>query len=79
MLEAGLIELPVSSPGESPMPHDREDGFSDFRLIFQGMPYIEKRFSDNSDYWRINDVQLLGRASVKRESRSRPTKNRFTN
>ena len=41
------------------------------------MPDVQKRFANNSDDWRISDVQLLGRASVKREFRSRPTDNRF--
>ncbi len=38
------------------------------------MTDIEVRFADNSDDRRISDVQLLSRASVKRESRVRPTK-----
>src|SRR5438067_11070875 len=43
------------------------------------MPDVEKGFADNSDDWRISDVQFLGRASVKRKSRSCPTKNSCAN
>jgi len=43
------------------------------------MPDVEKRSANNSDDRRISDVQLPSRASVKREFRSRPTENRFTN
>ena len=40
---------------------------------------VEKCFTDNCDDRRIRDVQLLRRASVKREPRSRPTKNHVAN
>jgi hypothetical protein len=43
------------------------------------MSDVEKGFSDNCDDWRISDVQLLSRASVKRKSSPRPAENRFTN
>jgi hypothetical protein len=43
------------------------------------MTNIEVRFAGNGDDRRINDVQFLGRACVKRESRTSPTKNRFPN
>jgi hypothetical protein len=43
------------------------------------MPDVEKCFANNSDDWRISEVQLLGKASVKRESRPRPAKNRVAN
>jgi hypothetical protein len=43
------------------------------------MTDIEKHFANNSDDWRIGDVQLLGRASVKRESRTCPAKDRVAN
>lgn len=35
------------------------------------MPDVEKGFANDSDDWRISNVQLLGRASVKRKFRSR--------
>jgi len=44
------------------------------RLVLGRMADIKKGFSDNSDDRQNNDVQLLRRASVKRESRTRPTK-----
>jgi hypothetical protein len=40
---------------------------------------VKKCFANNSDDRRIVDVQLLSRASVKRKSRTRPTKNHFAN
>lgn len=40
---------------------------------------IKERFANNSDDWRITDAQLLCRASVKRKSRTRPTKNSVAN
>jgi hypothetical protein len=43
------------------------------------MTDIEKHFANNSDDWRIGDVQLLGRASVKRESRMCLAKDRVAN
>jgi hypothetical protein len=41
------------------------------------MPDVEKCFANNSDYWRINDVQFPSRASTQREFRSRPTEDRL--
>jgi hypothetical protein len=41
------------------------------------MPDVEKCFANNSDDWRINDVQFPSRASMKTEFRSRPTENRL--
>jgi hypothetical protein len=43
-------------------------------LIFKRMTDIEKRFARNSDDGSLIERQLLSRASVKRESRTRPTK-----
>ena len=43
------------------------------------MADVEKCFTDNCNDRRISDVQLLSRASVKREPRSRPTKNHVAN
>src|SRR5512133_1699227 len=43
------------------------------------MPDIEVGFADNGDDGSLIKPQLLGRASVKRESRVRPTKNRVAN
>jgi hypothetical protein len=43
------------------------------------MANVKVRFANNSDDRRISDVQLLSRASVKRESGSRPTKNYVAN
>jgi hypothetical protein len=40
---------PVSSLGESPMRHNREDGFSGLISIFKRMTDIEKRFAGNTD------------------------------
>jgi hypothetical protein len=44
-------------------------------LIFRSMTYVPERFTDDSDDGRFIDVQLLGRASVKRKSRLRPVGN----
>jgi hypothetical protein len=44
-----ITERPVSSPDESPMPHNPEDGFFCLILIFEGMSDIEKRFAGNGD------------------------------
>jgi hypothetical protein len=41
------------------------------------MPNVEKCSANNGDDRGISDVQLLSRASVKRESRSRPAKYNF--
>jgi hypothetical protein len=38
------------------------------------MPDVGKGFANNNDDPRISDVQSFVRASVKRESRGRPTK-----
>ena len=43
------------------------------------MTDIEKRFAGNGDDGSLIERQLLSRASVKRESRTRPTKNRVAN
>src|SRR6266487_4557405 len=43
------------------------------------MSNVKVRFADNGDDRRISDVQPLSRASVKREPRSRPTKNHVAN
>ena len=43
------------------------------------MTDIEERFADNGDDGSLIERQLPSRAGVKRESSSRPTKNRFTN
>ncbi len=43
------------------------------------MANVKVRFADNSDDRRITNVQLLSTASVKREPRSRPTKNNVAN
>ena len=43
------------------------------------MANVEVRFADNGDDRRFIDIQLLSGASVKRESRSSPTKNRGAN
>jgi hypothetical protein len=48
-------------------------------LILERVANVEVSFADNCDDGRISDIQLLGRAGVKRESRTRPTENRFTN
>jgi hypothetical protein len=50
-----------------------------FRLIFKRMPDVEKCFANDSDDWRICGVQVLGRASVKRKSCTRPTENCLAN
>ena len=61
------------------MQRNREDGFSGLSIDLLRMPDVEKYFANNSDDWRISDVQLLSRANVKRKSRTRPTKNRVAN
>jgi hypothetical protein len=43
------------------------------------MTDIEKRFAGNGDDVSLIERQLLRRASVKRESRTRPTENRVAN
>jgi len=43
------------------------------------MSDIEKRFAGNGDDGSLIERQLLSTASVKRKSRVRSTKNRFTN
>jgi len=43
------------------------------------MANVKVRFADNGNDWRFVDCQLLSRASVKREPRSRPTKNHVAN
>jgi hypothetical protein len=43
------------------------------------MPNVKERFSDNGDDRRINDIELLSGLGVKREPRSRPTKNHVAN
>ena len=48
-------------------------------MIFGRMSNVEKGFANNSDDRRSSDVQFLSRASVKKESRSRPTKNHVAN
>src|SRR6266487_719669 len=48
-------------------------------LIFGSVANVEKCFANNSDDRRISDAQLLSRASMKRESGSRPTKNYVAN
>ena len=61
------------------MQRSREDGFSGLILTFKRMTDIEERFAGNSDNGRLIERQLLSRAGVKRESRTRTTENRFTN
>jgi hypothetical protein len=48
-------------------------------LIFERMTDIEKRFAGNDDDGSLIERQLLSGASVKRESRTSPTKNRVAN
>jgi hypothetical protein len=48
-------------------------------LIFGSVANVEVRLADNSDHRRFIDHQLLGGASVKREARRCPTKNRGPN
>ena len=43
------------------------------------MANVKVRFAGNGNDRRISDVQLLSRASVKRESSTRPTKNHVAN
>jgi hypothetical protein len=43
------------------------------------MTDVEERFARNGDHGSLIKRQLLSRASVKRESRVRPTKNRVAN
>jgi hypothetical protein len=43
------------------------------------MTDIEERFAGNGDNGSLIERQLFRRASVKRESRTRPTKNRCAN
>jgi hypothetical protein len=43
------------------------------------MTNIEERFAGNGDDGSLIERQFLSRASVKRESRLRPTKNRIAN
>jgi hypothetical protein len=45
-------------------------------LIFERMTHIEESSAGNSDDRSLIERHLLSRASVKRESRQRPTKNR---
>jgi hypothetical protein len=63
--ERGPERRATPSPGGFPTQHSREDGFSG--LIFERMTDIEVGFAGHSDDRRISDVQLLSRASVKRE------------
>jgi hypothetical protein len=49
------------------------------RDTFSGLIDLWVRGRDNCDDRRISDVQLLSRTSVKREPRSRPTKNHVAN
>ena len=42
--------------------------------MFGGMADVEVCFADDRDDGRLIDLQFLGRASVKRKSRSCPTK-----
>ena len=48
-------------------------------LIFERMTDIEERFAGNGDDGSLIQRQLFSRASVKRESRRRPTINSFSN
>ena len=48
-------------------------------LVFKRMTDIEERFAGNGDDGRLIERQLLSRASVKRESRTRPTKDIVAN
>ncbi len=43
------------------------------------MSNVKVRFADNGNDRRVSDVQLLSRASVKRESGSCPTENHIAN
>jgi hypothetical protein len=49
------------------------DGFSG--LIFERMTDIEERFASNNDGGSLIERELLSRAGVKKESRTRTTEN----